>query len=68
MSTQRDGQKPPPTIGSRYRFTDFVGASFEATFAGHSTVDGALRLEFEDRGPFETNLPIDYEEGQREHS
>lgn len=62
----REGQKPPPTIGERYVFTDFVGAAFEATFAGYETVqdpeDGTcLRLHFEDHGDFTTNLPIDYE-------
>lgn len=51
----REGQKPPPTVGKRYRFTDFVGACWEATFAGHETVqdpdDGTcLRLHFEDHG------------------
>jgi hypothetical protein len=58
----RPGQKPPPTVGERYRFTDFVGATFVATFAGyHTTDEGLLHLDFEDHGAFETNLPIDYE-------
>lgn len=60
----REGQKPPPVAGERYRFTDFVGASFEATFSGYETVQEpegtCLCLHFEDRGDFTTNLPIDY--------
>ena len=60
-----EAQKPPPKVGERYRFVDFLGASFVATFTGHETVqleDGPhLRLHFEDRGDFTTNLPIDYE-------
>lgn len=56
-----------PEHGKRYEFEDFVGARFEATFDRYLSVpmegtDGqvgpGLRLEFLDRGAFETNLPI----------
>ncbi len=66
----RDGWYPPgvtPTPGERYEFEDFVGARFTATLASWCSlpmenVDGnmsvGLRLNFDDRGSFETNMPI----------
>lgn len=65
-----DGWHPPgvtPTPGERYEFEDFVGARFTGTLATWQTVpmndaDGragaGLRLTFDDRDAFETNLPI----------
>jgi hypothetical protein len=48
-------------IGQRYRFTDFVGDSFEATLAGIESTDAGMRLIFEDRVAFTTNLPLSWE-------
>lgn len=69
-SRESEGWYPPgvtPTPGERYEFEDFVGARFTATLASWCDVpmddsEGrpcvGLRLNFDDRHSFETNLPI----------
>jgi hypothetical protein len=67
--SERDWSPPgiTPTPGERYEWEDFVGARWTATLVSWSSVqmddvDGhpcvGLRLVFEDRGAFETNLPV----------
>lgn len=60
-----------PTPGERYEFQDFVGARFVATVREFHSVFYPdepvgerllLRIEFDDRPPFETNLPILFRE------
>lgn len=48
-----------PEVGVRYEWCDFIGATFIGTLAHYFTNDdGELELEFSDRQPFATNLPI----------
>lgn len=60
-----------PTPGERYEFEDFIGARFVATVRAFSSVfypdepvgeRRMLRIEFEDRQAFETNLPVRFRE------
>ena len=64
-----------PTPGERYEFEDFVGARFTGTLAAWMTVpmedvDGractGLRLVFDDRSAFETNLPVRFRDAHSE--